>query len=75
MKQLDIKTFRLYQGKDPEKVQLFIRVEKLSLAEAEKKLTTISELLSKHMTKRWKLLPSSKLPESYNIATLPYQIL
>jgi len=70
---MQIEHYQLYQGKDEEKVQVFIEVDHLSLEEAEKKLEEISSNLKQKLTKKWKCLPLLSLPEAYNIVTLPYK--
>jgi hypothetical protein len=50
-------------------------VDALSLPEADERLREISDALRQKLTKRWKCLPSSSLPEDYNIITLPYRTL
>ena len=72
---MKIDAYHIYQGKDEEKVQVFIEVDKLSLEEADAKLQEISDNLKQKLTKRWKCLPLLSLPEAYNIVTLPYQLL
>ena len=72
-KTLHIQHYHIYQGKDKQRVQVFIEVEHLSLKEAEERLQKISDALKQKLTKKWKTLPSSSLPEAYNIVTLPYQ--
>jgi len=72
---MGIDNYHIYRGKDEEKAQVFIRVDHLSLAEADAQLQTISDRLKQRLTKRWKTLPSVQLPEEYNIVTLPYAIL
>jgi len=62
----------IYQGKDIERLQVFIAVNQLTLEEADTQLKVYSDALKDKMVKRWKTLPSSELPESYNIVTLPY---
>ena len=74
-KSLEIYNYHIYQGKDKERLQVFIRVDALTLEEAEKHLTEYSEALKEKMTKKWKTLPSMSLPEAYNIVTLPYNLL
>ena len=69
---MDISTYSIYQGKDVERVQVFIAVEKLSLEEAEEQLHVLSSALKEKMTKNWKCLPSTTLPEAYNIISIPY---
>ena len=54
-------------------MQVFIEVDDLSLEEADERLREISDALKQKLTKKWKCLPSSSLPESYNIVTLPYK--
>ncbi|GIT99168.1 hypothetical protein [Sulfurovum sp. TSL1] len=71
-KTLDITGYHIYQGKDIERLQVFIRVEHLPLEEADAQLQILSNALKEKMTKKWKCLPSITLPEAYNIVTLPY---
>ena len=70
---LDIEHYHIYQGKSEERIQVFIKVERLSLQEADKRLKELSEMLKQKLTKKWKCLPDSSLPEAYNIVTLPYK--
>ncbi len=72
---MQIHDYHLYQGKDEERVQVFIEVNRISLKEAEERLLEISENLKQKLTKRWKCLPSTSLPETYNIVTLPYKVI
>jgi len=72
-KTLDITSYHIYQGKDVERLQVFIDVDHLGLQEADAQLQQLSSALKKKMTKKWKCLPSASLPEAYNIVTLPYQ--
>ena len=69
---MNITEYTLYQGKDEERIQVFIRVEQVSLEEADAQLKTLSNALKEKMTKNWKCLPSVTLPEDYNIVSLPY---
>jgi len=71
-KTVNISDYHIYQGKDIERLQVFIAVEQLSLEEANTKLQVLSNALKEKMTKKWKCLPSLALPEAYNIVTLPY---
>ncbi|WP_408997836.1 DUF1882 domain-containing protein [Sulfurovum sp.] len=72
-KTLEISDYHIYQGKDVERLQVFIEVENLSLEEADQALQKISSALEEKMTKKWKGLPCVSLPQEYNIVTLPYQ--
>lgn len=72
---MKITDYHIYQGKDEEKIQVFIEVNHLPLAEADARLQDISENLKQKLTKRWKCLPLLSLPEAYNIVTLPYKSL
>ncbi len=72
-KTLHITAYQIYQGKHGETIQVFIKVTSLTLQEAEVKLSSISNALKQKLTKKWKCLPSSSLPEAYNIITLPYK--
>jgi len=69
---MDISGYTLYQGKDAERIQVFIAVDQLSLEEADEQLQVLSNALKTKMTKNWKCLPSITLPEAYNIVSLPY---
>ncbi|DAB39605.1 MAG TPA: hypothetical protein CFH81_05065 [Sulfurovum sp. UBA12169] len=75
LKTLDIGIYCFFQGKNEEKIQAFIEVENITLEEADKILLKISDALKTKLTKKWKCLPSSSLPEAYNIVTLPYKVL
>ncbi len=68
-----ITAYQIYQGKRKEKVQVFISVASLSLEEAEARLQALSAILEQKLDKAWKCLPSTSLPEAYNIVTLPYE--
>ncbi|MDD3591064.1 MAG: DUF1882 domain-containing protein [Sulfurovum sp.] len=72
---LEIEHYHIYQGKSEERLQVFIEVERLSLEEADRRLKELSEMLKQKLTKKWKCLPDSSLPEAYNIVTLPYKAL
>ncbi|HEO98192.1 MAG: DUF1882 domain-containing protein [Campylobacterales bacterium] len=72
---LEIENYHIYQGKSEERIQVFMEVERLSLEEADKRLKELSEMLKQKLTKKWKCLPDSSLPEAYNIVTLPYKAL
>ncbi len=67
-----ISDYHIYQGKDIERLQVFIKVSHLTLEEADTKLQELSNALKEKMTQKWKCLPSIALPEAYNIVTLPY---
>ncbi|HSR74476.1 MAG TPA: DUF1882 domain-containing protein [Sulfurovum sp.] len=72
---IQLSDYHIYQGKDAERIQVFIAVDQLTLQEADAQLQTLSDSLEEKMTKKWKCLPSVALPEAYNIVTLPYDIL
>ena len=72
-KTLDIKKYYIYQGKDMERLCVFIEVDNLSLETADAQLQYLSDVLKEKMVKKWKCLPSLSLPEAYNIVTLPYK--
>ena len=72
---MQISDYHIYQGKDAERVQVFVKVSGLTLEEAEAQLELISNNLEQKLTKRWKCLPQRALPEAYNIVTLPYKTL
>jgi len=68
----EIKNYHIYQGKSKDKVQVFIEVPMLTIEESEERMEALSALLEQKLDKQWKCLPSSSLPEAYNIVTLPY---
>ncbi len=72
-KTLDIENYHIYEGKDVERLQVFIEVNQLTLEDADTKLQKLSDALKEKMTKKWKCLPSISLPKEYNIVTLPYK--
>ena len=74
-KTLEVEHYYIYQGKDVERLQVFIPVEHLPLEEADRQLKIFSDALKEKMTKNWKTLPSLNLPEAYNIVTIPYKTL
>jgi hypothetical protein len=71
--QQNFKDFYIYQGKNENKIQIFIKAKEISLPQATKVLESISDKLMEKLSKKWKLLPSQNLPYEYNIATLPYK--
>jgi len=72
-KTIDLTNYHIYEGKDEERLQVFIRVDNLSLEEADRQLQELSDALKEKMVKKWKCLPSTSLPREYNIITLPYK--
>ncbi|MBD3790994.1 MAG: DUF1882 domain-containing protein [Campylobacterales bacterium] len=70
---LEIENYHIYQAKSEERLQVFIEVERLPLEEADRRLKELSDMLKQKLTKKWKCLPDSSLPEAYNIVTLPYK--
>ena len=70
---LDIADYHIYQGKSEERIEVFVKVDLMTLEEADERLRELSEMLKAKLTKKWKCLPDASLPEAYNIVTLPYQ--
>jgi uncharacterized coiled-coil protein SlyX len=70
---MNITEYTIYQGKDVERLQVFIAVQEMTLEEADAQLKILSNALKEKMTKNWKCLPSIILPEAYNIVSLPYE--
>jgi len=70
---LKIENYYIYQGKSEDKVQVFMEVDSIPLEDAHSRLEKISNMLKEKLTKKWKCLPSTLLPEAYNIVTLPYK--
>jgi len=61
-KAMDISNYHIYQGKDIERLQIFIAVNQLTLKEADTQLQLLSNALKEKMTQEWKCLPSIALP-------------
>ena len=74
-KTLEVDDYYIYQGKDKERLQIFIAVDKLNLEDAQRQLDMYSDALKSKMVKKWRTLPSLNLPKEYNIVTLPYATL
>jgi L-rhamnose mutarotase len=70
---MKISNYNIYQGRDEKRVRVFVSVNNMPLKEAEVKLQEISDNLSQKLSKKWKCLPLSSLPNEYNIVTLPYK--
>jgi len=70
---MKISKYHIYQGRDEERVRVFIEVDNISLEEADETLQEISDNLMQKLSKKWKCLPLLSLPEAYNIVTLPYK--
>ncbi len=73
MHSYQIQKYKHYKGRKENSIQLIISVENLSLDEADEILQKISDALSMRITKAWQCLPDKKLPNEYNILTLPYK--
>ena len=73
MKSYEIQEYKHYKGRKENAIQLIISVESISLDEADEMLHKISDALSMRIPKEWKCLPDKKLPQEYNILTLPYK--
>ena len=72
---LNITDYHIYQGRNADKIQVFLEVDNLSTKEAQERLAPISDALKQRITKQWRCLPSTSLPEDYNIVILPYKLL
>jgi hypothetical protein len=70
---MKIKNYHIYEGKDEEKIQVFIEVDNITIEDAQERLEELSENLKQKLSKKWKCLPTATLPDSYNIVTLPYK--
>ncbi|SFZ97693.1 hypothetical protein MNB_SV-5-762 [hydrothermal vent metagenome] len=70
---MKVDNFHIYQGKDEEKIQVFIEVDDITIEDAQQQLNALSENLKQKLTKKWKCLPSTTIPDAYNIVTIPYK--
>ena len=70
---INIKNYKVFEGKSDRHIQIFIKTDPLSLEDADAKLQAISELLRIKLPSDWRTLPNKNLPKAYNIATLPYK--
>ncbi|MDQ7085750.1 MAG: DUF1882 domain-containing protein [Sulfurovum sp.] len=74
-KSLSLSEYTIYQGKTIQRLQVFIKVDNLSLEDADTQVQILSNALKEKMDSQWKALPSLSLPDAYNIVTLPYKAL
>ena len=72
-KTMKIVNYHIYEGKDEQKIQVFIEVDNITVEDAQSKLDILSENLQQKLSKKWKCLPSTTVPDSYNIVTIPYE--
>jgi hypothetical protein len=72
-KTLNISKYHIYEGKDIERLQVFIEVASVTFEEANEQVSILSNALEEKMLKSWKYFPSTFLPKEYNIITLPYK--
>lgn len=70
---MKIVNYHIYEGKDEQKIQVFIEVDNITVEDAQSKLDILSENLQQKLSKKWKCLPSTTVPDSYNIVTIPYE--
>jgi len=72
-KTLNLTDYYIYEGKDVERLQVFVKVDNLTLEEAHTQVKVLSDTLQEKIPKSWKYFPSTSLPKEYNIVTLPYK--
>jgi len=73
-KTLKIEDYQIYEGHNKDRIIVFIAVKNYTLKKADNDLEIISSALKEKIIKNWKCLPSSSLPNEYNIITLPYKV-
>ncbi|ADV46905.1 DUF1882 domain-containing protein [Nitratifractor salsuginis] len=70
---LGITDYRLYRGKHKHRRTVLIQVPEQPLERLHEMGGQISDMLQTRLEKSWKILPDRRLPERYNIFTLPYE--
>jgi hypothetical protein len=70
---LGITDFRVYRGKRENRRSVLVPVPKQPLESLHEMGGRISDMLQTRLEKSWRILPDRRLPESYNIFTLPYE--
>ena len=66
--------YKIFYGETDNQLQIFLKTETGNMDDLHKKAANLSDMLGKSISKAWKILPDSRLPESYNIFILPYSI-
>ncbi len=66
--------YSVFYGKTRKKLQIFIKTERKSLEELHEKAALLSNTLGNSISRAWKVLPDSRLPQSYNMFVVPYSI-
>jgi hypothetical protein len=69
---LGIDDYRCYQGKKGNKRTVILPVARQDLEQLHAEGGRLSDMLQTRLQKSWRILPDRRLPESYNIFTLPY---
>jgi len=69
---LELETYSLFQGKRRERRTVILSLPEQELDTLHDLGGQISDLLQTRLSKSWRILPDRRLPEDYNIYTLPY---
>ena len=69
---LGIDNYRCYQGRRGNKRTVILPVPRQTLAQLHAEGGRLSDMLQTRLQKSWRILPDRRLPEHYNIFTLPY---
>jgi len=69
---LQIQEYLLFQGKRPNRRTILLPQEPQELQRLHALGGKLSEMLQTRLSKSWRILPDIRLPEDYNIFTLPY---
>jgi hypothetical protein len=70
---LGIRDYRSYRGKRENRRTVLVPVPVQSLESLHALGGKISDMLRTRLEKSWRILPDRRLPEDYNIFTLPYE--
>jgi hypothetical protein len=64
--------YAIYRGKRPDRRTAILFLEERTLDALHEKGAALSGMLQTRLPKSWRILPDRRLPEAYNIYTLPY---
>jgi len=69
---LGFQQYRIFQGKYKDRRIVILPLPKQTLNELHDLGSRLSDMLETRLSKSWRILPDRRLPEDYNIYTLPY---
>jgi len=69
---LDLREYRIFRGKRDTRYTVILSVPRQELDALHQLGARLSDMLQTRLNKSWRILPDRRLPEHYNIYTLPY---